>query len=312
VDDGDPNTDTSAAVYTFNGGTLTLHAANDITIDPDTGLVMQELDEPGLSSGNIAFRGYSDDNFNNSSIYTNATGPFTTVVTRNTPVPGFPTYTFTSSCCDLTFNDDLIGIEIRISDGVNDEKILLLSTTSGTLTPIANTINTLSPSSGLVFDGLDVPVPDGANYVFQGGDPNDLNGVYTNLGGSLRVVADENTTVPGRVDTFTGFDGDAYSLEGSRILFEGSFASGRGAYLEDNGTLLKILATGDTFDGKLVSGVDLAMEPAISGNKVAVDVSFDDGSAGIYVLIIPEPCTGILALLGLVMLGICRRQPSRV
>ena len=69
---------------------------------------------------------------------------------------------------------------------------------------------------------------DGSNVAVGGRDTAGFDGVYTNLGGPLRTVADENTPVPGQVGfTFTTFDDDEITIRGDGIVLEGNGGWGR-------------------------------------------------------------------------------------
>ena len=73
----------------------------------------------------------------------------------------------------------------------------------GNLSLVADS-NMVMPGTTNNFEWLTEPIIDGNNVAFAGGnrDTNE-NGIYTDLGGSVRVVADPNTQVPDGTGTFT-------------------------------------------------------------------------------------------------------------
>ncbi len=298
-----------------NGTIATRHADTIATLSPTTGTTFDNVFAPGLSGGAVVFKGNATSTGSDftTGIYTNATGPLTSVVDTDTPVPGLPTYSFADFDDDVAF-DGNIAIEAEITDGSDFDRILMLATTAGSLTVIADTVNTASPSSGVLFDDLAEPGIDGSNVAFGGEDQNGLEGIYTNLTGPLTTVADENTLVPGQGTlTFHGFDLDKVSIDGSRILFEARFIGGDeiGIYLWDNGTLLRVIDTTQLLDGKAIAELNLGYDSALSGPALVFTAEFDDGSLGIYTAaIIPEPASlGLLAAGAGILLA--SRAPAR-
>ncbi len=82
-----------------------------------------------------------------------------------------------------------------------------------------------------------------------------------------------------------------------------------GIYTDLTGSLTKVIAIGDTFDGKTVDEVNIG-QFSLDGNNIAVVVSFTNGSDGVYTFTpVPEP-TGLLALgaAGLLVARIRKRR----
>ncbi len=152
---------------------------------------------------------------------------------------------------------------------------------------------------------------DGGEVAFSGAS-GDLSqqGVYTDVGGSLRVVADLNTAIPGGTGNFDIFTNP--SIDGGDVAFSGfGFGSGSdfegGLYVEVGGMLFEVIAAGDTLDGKTVEVIGSG-EESLSGDQVAFFAGFTDGTEGIFIATIPEPSTAALMALGLVGLAARRRR----
>jgi hypothetical protein len=96
----------------------------------------------------------------------------------------------------------------------------------------------------------------------------------------LTRVADLTTAIPGGTGAFTGFT--AVSASQDHTAFLGLGAGGQaGIYLAS--ALTKVVAVGDTLEGKLVSAVRLDRN-GLDGNRLAFGASFTDGSQGVFVV----------------------------
>jgi hypothetical protein len=135
------------------------------------------------------------------------------------------------------------------------------------------------------------------------------SGVYSVIGGSLGVVADENTLIPGSAETFRYFTDPVIS--GDTTAFGASdAASNWGIYVSLDGELRSVIEVGDTLDGKTIS--ELLFGPGgFDGLDIAFRASFTDGSSGIYVgSPVPEPGTALLLAFGLAGLATAGRRRS--
>jgi hypothetical protein len=289
-------------VFTASGGTITKIADTNSTPMPGTGSVFDGLYPPALSGGKVAFKG--DNNSGFEGIYSDVTGSLQTVVDFNTPVPNrppdsnftlFDDYykgrlsfdgTTVAFWARFDFNDPCVpGPNVTTEYGV-------FTASGGTITTIADTIDTNVPDGNGVFDDLGPPSIDGGYVVFRGIDANGDYGMYTNLGGTLRTVANEQTQIPGAAGTFTVFQHGS-TIDGNNILVRGYGASTFGIYLEMDGQLDKVIDTNDTLDGKKfddsVYEEDLkaAFDRALSGDEIAIYTEFNDGSNGVYVSTLP-------------------------
>ncbi len=116
-------------------------------------------------------------------------------------------------------------------------------------------------------------------YVSPVGTPGDptIPGDPITPGDPLKV-ADLATPIPGGTGRFTGFE--ALSATTGHLAFLGLGDSGqKGIYLAS--ILSKLIAVGDTLDGKTVADLRLGRF-ALDGNTLSFTARFTDGSEGIY------------------------------
>ncbi|HEY1685711.1 MAG TPA: hypothetical protein VGG19_13165 [Tepidisphaeraceae bacterium] len=141
-----------------------------------------------------------------------------------------------------------------------------------------------------------------------------------------QVVATGQTAPDSNGATFTGFS----DLSDSSFdqTFIASLSSGEeGLYMEFNEgdqaspgpQLLKVVATGDTLDGKIISGIELApdasnywesptLRPYSDSIGTGFEVDFTDGSEGLYYFTINLPEPGLAWLLAFPILLLNRRR----
>ncbi len=179
----------------------------------------------------------------------------------------------------------------------------------GAFATVADNRTAIPNGSGNFFRFGPTPSVSGSTVAFVGFDSANRAGVYTGPvgGGALARVADATTAIPGGSGTFTGFG--AVDVSGSVVAFVGSGGAVlSGIYFEDTagGPLTKLVATGDTLDGRSVS--NLFFNDGLDGPDIAFTAAFTDGSQAIFVghvSAIPEPASwsltagaGLLGLLG--------------
>lgn len=181
-----------------------------------------------------------------------------------------------------------------------------------------NAILTQADGSALqVVTDSNTPIPGGTGNFTKFGDPliNNGNiafigfgsvqeGIYTKIDNSLGVVADLNTDIPGGTGNFTDFSG--ISFDNGNLVFQGRGASSQsGIYTTLGGSLVKILASNDSLDGKIISSLSTGRE-ALSGNQIAFKALFIDGTQGIYVATAtstPTPVPESSSALGVLAIG---------
>jgi hypothetical protein len=156
-----------------------------------------------------------------------------------------------------------------------------------TFTKVADTTTSI-PGVGAIFRSFSSPSIDGNAVAFLGNDGpffSGNDGIYIDVDGSLDVVANVSTQVPGGVSNFDSFDLDV-SIEGTDVVFIGETLSpaGSGVYVSVDGVGFETVADTDTqvpgsqgfFSGFLdasLSGGDVAFSgTGPSGNGVYTDV----------------------------------------
>jgi hypothetical protein len=130
--------------------------------------------------------------------------------------------------------------------------------------------------------GTDGPVLAGGNVFFHGLGSAGQEGIYTNAGGPLAVIADLNTSVPGGSGNFIAFEGLAAADSHVAFLGLSLVSPGLGIYTNLSGSLEEVISFDDSLDGKAINGLVLLWE-GLDQNEIAFLAYFDDGSEGIYV-----------------------------
>ena len=162
----------------------------------------------------------------------------------------------------------------------------IYSTVGGTLGVVADFFTAIPGGTGN-FEGFSFgPSIDGGEVAFFGGG--ELvgssfvqRGIYRTVGGTLGVVADLNTAIPGGTGNFTSL-GSAPSNDGGNVAFVGVGSSGQiGLYLSAGGMLHEIISLNDTLDGKNLVTVGIFTN-SLSGTSIAFRAFFTDGSNGVY------------------------------
>lgn len=93
------------------------------------------------------------------------------------------------------------------------------------------------------FRGFSVASFDGYNVIFAQDGPGQHNGIYLRYGGSLRVLADVATPIPGGSGTFERF-GDPHGLKGSDTAFNAFGPAGQnGVYRLRSGQVVVVADT---------------------------------------------------------------------
>ncbi len=99
-----------------------------------------------------------------------------------------------------------------------------------------------------------------------------------------------------------------WALDDGRIAFP---SYDRDIWTFKDGTLMPVVSAGDVIDGKQVSELSGSQRNQgrefISGNQIAVNLLFTDGSTAIYIATIPEPSTFILTLVAIAGLALATR-----
>ncbi len=237
-----------------------------------------------VDGGSLAFQGISR-GFPGGGIYTDTSGSLETVADLSTDVPdGFRTF---NSFRGPSLSDGEVAF---LGYGFFGDGIYR-GQASGNLSIVANE-STVIPGETGTFAGFGEGSPDidGGSVAFRGIDSSGREGIYVDVGGSLSVVADTTTEIPGGSGNFAAFG--SLHLGAGNIAFVGADSSKTwGIYVMSGGVLLDVIDLSDTLDGKGLWNLSLATSGALAGNRIAFEATFVDGSEGIYVAIIPERLT---------------------
>ncbi len=262
-------------VYRDVGGTLT-RIADLTTPIPDGSGTFSGFGLVSVDGGQIGFEGSGLSG--QSGIYRDGVGALTTIVNTNTAVPD-GTGTFT-----IFNNSSLAGGRVAfVGLGTSGERGVY-RTGVGALTRIAD-LNTAIPGGTGNFTDFSDLSTDGDQIAFDGFRPPDQFGVYRSEAGTLTVIADRNSAIPGGTGNFLIFD--ATSVDGGQVAFAGRDSSLQGGiYLERGGALQRVVAAGDLIDGRLVSSVILGPQ-GLSGDQLAFVANFSDQSRGLFIAELP-------------------------
>ncbi|MDG2307639.1 MAG: hypothetical protein P8R42_23880 [Candidatus Binatia bacterium] len=189
---------TDNAVVTVQGGVISTRADTISSINPSSGTVFTDLDEPGLFDGAVAFKGAYDDTLGDGveGIYTDCSGALTKVFDASDPVPGLPGYSFESEgfALQVGFDQNItnqVDFESSLGDGF---EMIVSAHPDGTLTDCANTVSTTNPATGEVFEDLNDAAVDGTSIAFWAEDTSAAVGLFTGTCGTL--PASGCSTVP--------------------------------------------------------------------------------------------------------------------
>jgi hypothetical protein len=161
------------------------------------------------------------------------------------------------------------------------------------------------PGQSVNFAGFlpDLSFADG-NVAFEGGN-GIVFGVYAEIGGVLFRIVDSDLSLPGGAGTFQ--DADGLSIDGETVAFMALGTNHTGLYVYRDGVIQLMAESGDVLDGKVISSFDFGPR-GLSGDQLAFQAHFEDGTFGVYLAAIPEPGTGLLLALGLIALAARRRR----
>jgi hypothetical protein len=301
------------AIFTNIGGSLNVVADRNTPIPGGRGNFSRFALNPSLSNGNVAFVG-RDSNFlqrdpsGQEGVYTNIGGSLNVVADTNTSIPGGNgKFTYFE---DASLDNGSVAFIGQQGNSSLISDIGIYTNIGGSLNVVADKTSSVPGGTGTFgyFDGLSFKSGHVAFRAFGSGGE---TGIYTNIGGSLNMVADTNTLIPGETGTFNWFA--LPSFDGQNVAFLGSmyddFYSGsgyRGIYTNLGGSLTKVIDLKDSLDGKTLKYLDISRQ-GLSGDAIAFRASFTDGSQGIYVAktvsqpvkSVPEPT----ATLGLLAFG---------
>lgn len=265
-------------IYTSFGG-LAFVADTFSPIPGGTGSFTSFSPTASVSGTNVVFRGAGDGA--QEGIYIGSIGTLDPVANQGTNIPGgfgfFSTFGSSptvsgSTVAYLGFGGGVPGI--YKNDGTNSM--------------VANT-STAIPNGTGTFTDFGNPSISGNRIAFRGKGTGQ-DGIYVNNSGTLIRIADLTMSVPGGTGNFLSF-GDLPSVSDTWIAFTASSAGiTSGLYFgpTSGAWLHKVIAAGDTLDGRIVENVFLDQYGGDAG-FVGFRATFTDGTEGVYtVYAVPE------------------------
>lgn len=192
---------------------------------------------------------------------------FTKIADTDTPIPG-GVGNFTGFGA-ITIDQGNVAFDARGSSGQGGVYTLI----GGTLGVVADKNDAVPGGSGGTFLLIGGSWIDGTNVVFKG-QGGGQDGIYTDVGGALNIVADRNTSVPGGMGNF--FVTDTASMDEGNVVFRGFTGPfPRGIYKSVGGALSVVADVDMTVPG----GVDFFTDPSLASISGA-DVAFRSGVDG--------------------------------
>jgi hypothetical protein len=127
---------------------------------------------------------------------------------------------------------------------------------------------------------------DGADTAFVGTGSGGQQGVYTRIGGVLKMVADTSTTVPGDTSPFDFIKGTSPCFNQGRLVFGGGTGSEGsptrlGIYRHHGGELKRVVDSSMTLPGSSSTFTDFGGASS-RGGRLAFQASGSGGEEGIY------------------------------
>ncbi len=231
---------------------------------------------------NVAFQAittFTGVNSNNpqAGIYINRDSSLLLVADRNTPIPGG------------TGNFDRFGSLALAENNVafsaygagSDQRGIYISR-SGSLQVVAN-LNTPIPGGTGNFDSFGSLALAENNVLFNSYDSSySVQGIYILQDGSLQVVADRNTPIPGGTGNFKSFSNAPPSvLDQKNVVFQAEGENGQqGIYIRRDGALQVLVDTNTTIPGSTIKFSNFGFsDPVVDGKNVAFVARVGDVAA---------------------------------
>lgn len=242
-------------------------ADTDTTIPGGAGS-FTTFDVPSLDGGYVAFKGQGSDS--QDGVYTYIGTSLAKVADTSTAIP--------SGSGNFTdfYALSLYGGNVAFN-GVGSFQDGIYTHIGASLAKVADT-NTAIPGATGNFTTFYDPSLDGENVAFNGTDGDTQDGIYTNISGSLAMVADTGTTMPGQTENFVIFYGT--SFDAGAVAFAGEGSTVGGVYKTVGSTLTKVADTDTTMPGQ-TENFSILYTPSLDAGNV---VFAGEGStvAGVY------------------------------
>jgi len=271
-------------IYEMRSGASVTKIADLMTAIPGGTGNFMALENPSISGSKVVFLG-SDASGQQGVYVAIPPGPPVKIADLMTAVPGGTGNFTVFPPGPPTIGGDNVAF---LAGGSGGQQGVYVTLPPGPPSKIADTATAIPGGLGN-FNYFLTASTDGDNVAIVGGyaPPNFASGpqqgVYKMAGAPLALVADVGTAVPGGVGMFWSFGNVA--IDPGVVVFQGSSDDGAGGervgiYTDLDGALSKIIATGDTLDGKTIAGLGFG-PGGFSNGQVVFGVQFADGSAGI-------------------------------
>ena len=252
-------------IYRYVGGVLNRVVDNSMLVPGGSGKNFQDLSNPSYidNNGNVAFWGRNRATPVPTGIYIGNGGPLTIVVDYLTKMPD-STEAFSLFSGKFSLDNGNVVFPSLNPFGLEG----IYARIGGSLGVIADE-NTLIPGESDTFDRpagggqaafLDEVDIDGEDVVFVGRGK-EQEGIYTSIGGSLNIVADKNTQIPGRSGNFSRFRWP--SIDNGYVAF---FALGGGIVTNIGGSLNVIVDRTTLIPGQPFSFYNMGFISLDAGN----------------------------------------------
>ena len=197
---------------------------------------------------------------------------FEKVVDTDTPVPG-GSGPFSLSYPPAIRDGRVVFTSNRFQQGG------VYTYAGGQLSVVADTNTTVPGGTSSFWSfGASPSIDANGNVAFQAGVLGGVSGIYAQLGGTLGVVADTNTPIPGGTGAFTWFGG--LSMDNGQVAFNGTGADRGGIYMASSG--ITVVADTDTPIPSGSGNFTSLTAPSLDSGQVAFHGSGANGQQGIY------------------------------
>jgi hypothetical protein len=269
-------------VATIGGGIT--RVADTTTTVPTTATTFEAFDYVSLDGQRVVFAGYGFDYEDDiEGIYRFENGALSRIVDLNTPVPGH-----TGGFLEFGTSSADDGQVAFIGEDFEDVEEGIYLGSGGPLTRVADA-STDVPGQAEQFEFFNAAVTEGARVAMIA-DSSSATGVYLHdtVTGSLARLADTDTQVPGRADSFVDFgDGlGGLDLDEGSVGFVGHYGVGRsggsGVYVVDaaSGAITRIADTTSTIPVNEGFFRDAFTAVSVDGGRVALGYGLEGDPRG--------------------------------
>ncbi len=272
-----------SGIYTFIDGTIELVADLNTPVSGGAGHFTELSGVTTIGGNDLAFVGHIE--ARQEGIYTFIEGNIALAADLNTPIPGgdgsFTEFsTITSLGNDITFT----------ARGASSQGIYTFI--DGALAVLVDT-NTPIPGGNGNFTGVGSPVlMEGGDIAFLGSGDESQSGIYAIIDGTVTVLVDTNTPLPGGTGNFTGQFHNLLSLGDGDIAFIFEASEQLGIYTCIDGVFSVVADTNTVIPGSTDTFDSLAYLSSIGGKNVTF-AGWSDNMVGFYTYI--DGALGVVA-----------------